>query len=244
MNKIIEQLKSHTSIRKFEDRPIDEDILKEIVASAQGASTSSFLQAYTIIRIKSTENREKIAAWAGDQSYINTASEFFVFCADLHRLKVACERSGVALETDMTELFIIATIDAALAAQNLMIAAESVGLGGVYIGGLRNEIANVDSLLNLPENVYPVFGMCLGWPAHSPGVKERLPMSLIFKEDQYEEDDEDVLALYDDRIKAYYTERTRGKKTDTWTESVVNKIPNELRPHMKEFLETKGFKMK
>src|SRR5690606_31594133 len=91
-----------------------------------------------------------------------------------------------AYYTDTVENFIVATVDTALAAQNAVIAAESLGLGAVYIGGLRNNIEQVSELLRLPELVYPLFGMCLGVPAQSPMTRPRLPLDSILHTDTYQ----------------------------------------------------------
>jgi nitroreductase len=244
MNDTINLLKAHKSIRKFKAGTITEEALNAIVESAQSASTSGFFQAYSIIRVTKPALRTALARYAGDQQYVETTSEFLVFCADLKRMYDACDRHAIPYDKGMTETFIIATVDASLAAQNAIIAAESLGLGGVYIGGLRNNIAEVSELLALPEDVYPVFGLCIGYPNHDPAVKERLPMSVILKQDQYTEDDADAVEAYDQRIKAYYIERTKGKKTDTWTLNVADKFASEPRAHMRAYLESKGFKLK
>ncbi|MBS7527457.1 oxygen-insensitive NADPH nitroreductase [Fusibacter paucivorans] len=244
MNEMITLLKNHKSIRKFKAGTITEEALKAIVESAQAASTSGFFQAYSIIRVTDPNLRAAIARASGDQQYVETASEFLVFCADLKRMYDACDRHDIPYDKGMTETFIIATVDASLAAQNAMIAAEAMGLGGVYIGGLRNNIAEVSVLLELPEDVYPVFGLCIGYPNHDPAIKERLPMHVVLKQNHYTEDDAKAIEAYDQRIKAYYIERTKGRKTDTWTANVADKFASEPRSHMRDFLENQGFKLK
>ncbi len=244
MNEILKLLKAHQSIRKFKEEPIPKAFIDEIIEAAQMASTSSFLQAYSIISIGNMAVREEIARLSGDQKYITSAPTFFVFCADLHRLSLACEKHGIPYESGYTESFIIATVDAALAAENTIIAAESLGLGGVFIGGIRNNPSRISELLNLPDEVYPVFGMCLGFPDHSPGPKERLPRDIIFHEEVYTEADESVMDAYDERIRSYYIKRTHGKKKESWTESVSEKITHETRAHMKSFLESKALNQK
>jgi len=144
-----------------------------------------------------------------------------------------------------TETFILATVDAALAAQNTLIAAESLGLGGVYIGGVRNNPLDICKILNIPSGVYPVFGMCLGYPNHNPDKKERLPQDVVFKTDEYNTDgDADKIKEYDEHISDYYKIRTKGKRSDTWTNQVSSLMSEPQRPHMKGFLERQGFKMK
>ncbi|WP_438875237.1 nitroreductase family protein, partial [Bacillus cereus group sp. Bce033] len=88
---------------------------------------------------------------------------FLVFCADMKRPTEAAERTGAKVVRGMTEQLLVASVDVALMAQNVAIAAESEGLGICYIGGIRNNPAAVSDLLRLPKHVYPVFGMCLGY---------------------------------------------------------------------------------
>lgn len=245
MNDVINLLKSHKSVRKYLPKPIEEEKIKVIIECAQGASTSSFIQAYTIIRIEDSKKREEIARLAGNQSYIAECPLFLIFCADINRHKIACDMHGVKMEEGYTEPFITATVDAALAAQNAMVAAESMGLGGVYIGGIRNNPEKVSQLLNIPLNVYPVFGMCLGYPDEDNDIRQRLPMDIVFKKDEYtNEGDMERIKEYDEAIKQYYLDRTGGKRSDTWTGMMADKFSTAARPHMKKFLEKQGFNMK
>ncbi|MDP4089634.1 MAG: oxygen-insensitive NADPH nitroreductase [Bacillota bacterium] len=245
MNETIKLLTSHRSIRKYREKAIEEEKVSLIIEAAQSASTSSFIQAYTILRIEDREKRNKIAELAGNQIYIQECPLFLVFCADLNRHKMACEMHGTEMAEGYTESFITATVDAALAAQNAMIAAESVGLGGVYIGGIRNNPEEICRLLNIPVNVYPVFGMCLGYPDDNPDKKLRLPADIVFKKDEYAtEGDLERLGKYDAELKDYYLDRTKGMRADTWTDMMARHMSTVQRPHMKGFLEKHGFKMK
>lgn len=244
MNDVINLLKSHRSVRKYKSEPIEEEKLKLIIEAAQCASSSNFVQAYTIIKVDDRKKREEITKLAGNQKYIEECPVFLVFCADLNRHKVACEMNSEDMAEGYTESFIIATVDAALAAQNAMIAAESMGLGGVYIGGIRNNPEKIVKILNLPANVYPVFGMCLGYPDERNETKERLPLDIVFKKEEYGSNDEENLRKYDEKVKQYYIERTNGERSDTWTGVVARMFSSPLRPHMKEFLNKQGFHMK
>lgn len=214
MNPIIELLQAHRSIRKFQDREIPRPLLETLIRAGQCAATSNHIQAYTVIRVTDRDNRARMAELAGGQQHIVEAAEFLVFCADLKRPTEAAERAGAEVIRGMTEQLLVATIDTALMAQNVAVAAESVGLGLCYVGGIRNHPEAVADLLKLPEHVYPVFGMCIGYPAHDPDVKPRLPVEAILKEDRYTDDREQVDA-YDDEMHRYYGERTGGTRTPT-----------------------------
>ncbi|MCM0648324.1 oxygen-insensitive NADPH nitroreductase [Clostridium swellfunianum] len=245
MNETIKLLKSHKSIRKYLNKEIEKEKVNEIIKCAQSASTSSFMQAFSIIKVTDMEKRKALFQVGGNQSYILECPLFLVFCADLHKHETACEMNHTKMAEGYTEAFVIATVDAALAAQNAMIAAESFGLGGVYIGGLRNNPYEVSKILELPQNVYAVFGMCLGYPDDNPDMKERLPLEAVCFENKYSFDEKlNLVKKYDEEISSYYTERTNGIRKDTWTEQMARHTEKPLRPHMKEFLQSKGFMKK
>jgi len=130
-------------------------------------------------------------------------------------------------------------------AQSLVTAAESVGLGICYIGGIRNNPALMTELLELPRGVYPVFGLCLGYPDQDPETKPRLPISVILKQEVYNETgDRDAIAEYDEQIREYYKTRTGGGHGISWTEQVADLLSEKSRPHMKGFLAAQGFKFR
>lgn len=245
MSSVIDLLKSHRSIRKFTDQPVEESLFQELVRAGQSAATSSFLQGATIIRVRNPGSREKLAEYAGNQPYIRSAAEFLVFCADLKRPGNACQHYGKEFQGEYTEQFIIATVDASLMAQSLVTAAESVGLGICYIGGLRNNPRQVSDLLKLPRGVYPVFGLCLGYPAQDPEIKPRLPLEVIVKDEVYsEEGDAERIAEYDEHVREYYRARTGGGHGVCWSEQVAGLLSEKVRPHMRGFLEEQGFRFK
>ena len=245
MNPIIDLIKSHRSIRKFTDRAVDRGTLEAIIAAAQCAATSHFVQACTIIRVEDPHNRQVIAELAGPQVWVVRAPVFLVFCADFNRLVAACDRHDVTVETGWAEQFVTATVDAALLAQNVILAAESLGMGGVFIGGIRNDPQTVCDLLEIPNQAYPVFGMCLGWPAHDPPPKPRLPIEAVLFTDRYPQShDQALLAEYDQTVTHYYRNRNSNLRDDTWTRQMADFMGKVIRPHMKAFLEKKGFFLK
>ena len=217
MNTTIELLQKHRSIRKFTDKPVPDATVETIVRTGLSAATSSNLQGITVIRVRKSVTREAIATLAGGQAHVATAGAFLVWCADLHRSALACEIGG----------------------------GESLGLGICYIGGIRNDPQQVADLLRLPEQVYPVFGLCLGWPDQNPECKPRLPLSATLKEEFYDDSlDRDAIREYDKKMNTYYLSRTRGKVDRVWSEDMSRLLGKESRPHMREFLSTRGFTMR
>lgn len=242
MNEVIELLKSHRSIRKFTDQPVAPEVLQEILIAGQAAATSSFIQATTVIRVTDPSSRAKLMEFSGGQKYVASAPEFLVFCADLSRAAECCAVQGVEPKEGFTEQFIIATVDVALMAQNATVAAESLGLGICYIGGLRNNPQGVSELLGLPDQVYPVFGYCLGYPDQNIDLRPRLPLSVVLKEEKYNtEGDKETIKAYDDVVEGYYAKRLGGGKSMTWTQQVAGLTGKEARPHMLSYLNDRGF---
>ncbi|MFG6495666.1 oxygen-insensitive NADPH nitroreductase [Fictibacillus sp. UD] len=244
MNEVIETILAHRSIRKFIDKPLSEDIVTTLVKCAQSASTSSYQQVCTIIGIEDREKKEKLAELAGNQSYVADNGYFFVFCIDYNRHKIAAEMKETEIKEtiESTEAFIVGSVDAALAAQNLSVAAESLGLGIVYIGGIRNSLKEVSDLLGCPEHVLPLFGVAVGYPDAEPGKKPRLPIQAVFHKDSYQskEETENLLKQYENKTSEYYTKRTGGKRTEGWVTQITASMGTPKRTYMKDFVQSKG----
>lgn len=249
MNEVIELLMQHRSIRKFKDDPIPDDTLATIIQAAQMASTSSNVQAYSVIAIKDRKTREQLMRLSGNQQYVLESPVFLVWCADLYRLSKASDKHAATGQgeqgdsyADTVENLLIATIDTALAAQNAVVAAESLGYGIVYIGGLRNQIQEVAELLELPELVYPLFGMCIGVPDQQPLSRPRLPLEGVLHTDKYQKENiETAIETYDQIYSEYMSKRSNGKVNTPWSLQMRTRLAEPIRLHMKEFLQSKGF---
>lgn len=249
MNQTIETMLSHRSVRHFEDRPLTKEQIELIVSSAQSASTSSYIQAYSIIGITDPMKKKKLAELAGNQSYVEKNGHFFIFCADLNRHEILgeMEKKDVMISIESSEKFMVTIIDTALAAQNAAVAAESIGLGICYIGGIRNNLDKVCDLLKTPKRVIPLFGMAVGYPEKLTDKKPRLPFAHIYHENEYEQDEslyQKQLKEYNELISRYYNERTNGKRKDTWTEQMANMLSNPTRMYMNDFIQKHGFDLK
>ncbi|WP_406914526.1 nitroreductase NfsA [Klebsiella pneumoniae] len=232
MTPTIELLRSHRSIRHFTDAPVSDEQRAEIIASAQAASTSSFLQCTSIIRITDPALRERLVPLTGGQQHVAQAAEFWVFCADFNRHLQICPQAQLGL----AEQLLIGVVDTALLAQNALTAAESLGLGGVYIGGLRNSIEAVTELLELP-----LFGLCLGWPADNPDIKPRMPAAMLVHENRYQPLDNALLGEYDEQLAHYYLSRGSNARRDTWSDHIRRTIVKESRPFILDYLHKQGW---
>lgn len=237
MTPTIDLLRSHRSIRHFTEASISDAQREAIIAAAQGTSSSSFLQCSTIIRVTDKALRESLVTLSGGQPHVAKAAEFWVFCADFNRHLQICPDAQLGL----AEQLLLGVVDTAMMAQNALTAAESLGLGGVYIGGLRNNIASVTELLKLPQHVLPLFGLCLGWPADNPDIKPRLPAAIVVHENQYQLLDKDALAHYDEQLAQYYLTRGSNTRRDTWSDHIRRTIIKENRPFILEYLHKQGW---
>lgn len=231
----------HASVRAFTDKAIEPDLLRTLIQAGQAAATSSFIQAYSVIQVTLPESRRAIAAAAGGQAWIEKAAEFLVFCADLRRVDDACQRAGRGALEGWADHSVQAMVDVSLMGQNVLLAAESVGLGGVFIGGIRNDPAKVADLLAIPEWVTPLFGMCLGWPALHNHVKPRMPVDLVLHRDHYADPDPAAMNRYDAHMSAYYQSRSSNAKLSDWSTATANAIQGKTREHMLPFLQARGF---
>ncbi|MFI3309272.1 oxygen-insensitive NADPH nitroreductase [Ewingella allii] len=237
MTPTIDLLRSHRSIRSFTDQPITDEQREAILSAAQGASTSSFLQCSSIIRVTDPALREKLVEFTGGQKYVASAAEFWVFCADFNRN----QQINPQAELGLAEQLLLGCVDTALLAQNAMTAAESLGLGGVFIGGIRNQVEEVIGLLKLPKFVMPLFGMCIGHPAQDHQVKPRMPQSMLVHENSYQPLNPQTLAEYDEQLAAYYLQRDSNARRDTWSDLIIRTLKKEQRPHMLAALHKQGW---
>ena len=247
MNQVIERMLDHRSIRSFLDKPLTEEQIHTIVECAQSAATSSYVQAYSIIGVSDPEKKAKLAELAGPQTYVEKSGHVFVFCADLHRVEIGGEMQGqdVSELLESTENFMVACIDAALAAQNAALAAESMDLGICYIGGIRNNLQEVSELLHIPHRVIPLFALIVGYPKNRSEKKPRLPLANVYHENSYQVDKQvfvKQLEQYNEEISVYYERRTNGKRKDSWTEQISDMLGKKRRLYMKEYVEGQGFK--
>jgi nitroreductase len=260
MTEIFNLLSSHRSIRKFMPDSIREDLLARIINSARQAPTTSNLQAYSIIVVKDPDKKKALAHIAGDQPWVESCPVFLVICPDLYRLKQVCQMRNYEINDKYIEDFIVAVVDAALVAENILVAAEAVGLGVCIIGGIRRGPDEVCNLLRLPERVFPLMGICLGYPDQGGIVKPRLPEEVVVFQEEYGiPNTEELIDRYDNQLKAlslYDGPRRKmpspdGRTTPDdnygWSENSARRVasldPKVLRSHMKAFLTKQGFKL-
>ncbi|QYK52969.1 MAG: nitroreductase family protein [Fimbriimonadaceae bacterium] len=208
---------THRSVRKYSDQPISHELMSSLIACGQSAATSSNLQLWSVVSVQEPERRTTIAKMCGDQDQVHKAPWFLAFIVDLNRVAQAAESVGenpAALTT--AEFYTMGCVDAALAAERILAAAESIGISGCYIGALRNDAYGIKEFLQLPDRCFGIFGLCLGYPAENvqAEIKPRLSQETIWFEEVY--DSNRGIGDYDERMTEFY--ETQGMKGDvTWS---------------------------
>jgi nitroreductase len=173
-----------------------EELLDLLVASALSASAKSDFQQASILRVRDPQKRAAIGALFPSMPWIGVSPVFFVFLGDARRLQRIGELRGKPIQNGTLEGFFNASIDAALAMQTMIICAEATGLGVCPISVIRNEVDKVADVLGLPDLVFPVAGLCVGYPSGEGFVSLRLPRGVTTHTDRY--DDAALAAGIDD----------------------------------------------
>lgn len=250
LNPVLDTLLRHSSCRAFLPNPIPPAQLDAIVAAAASAATSSNLQLWSLMVVEDPARKARLAALAGGQKHIEQSPTFLVWLADLARLDTIARQNQQPVEgIHFLELFMVALVDAALAAQNAVVALESLGLGSVYIGALRNQPEQVAAELGLPKLVFPAFGLSIGVPdpKGASGIKPRLPQGVVVHREQYNPAiDPATIAAYDGRMSAFQVEQ--HMPDERWTQRTINRVkgPGSLsgRHRMREALANLGFELR
>ncbi|WP_432361854.1 oxygen-insensitive NADPH nitroreductase [Sporosarcina sp. UB5] len=242
---VIELLTSHASVRKYKDIPLSKEEVRELVHAGQHAASSHFVQAYSVIHVTDQEKRAQLADLGSNRRQFLSAGAVLVFCADYCRLAKAAALNGKEIDYSHAENVLVGSIDVALFAQNVAIAAESKGYGICYIGGIRNSPEEISELLELPDGVAPLFAMSIGVPDEANEVKPRLPVEAIIHENSYDESKYDeILPTYDQTMHDYYLNRGSNQKDTAWSVQMADFLAEPRRTHMKEFLSKRGFTFK
>lgn len=244
-DEVLRHMAAHRTIRQFRTTPVPDADVRRAVEAASMASTSSWIQAYCLLQVTDASERHALRELTGEQAQVEEAGAFFCVCADIRRHRMVAREADADYAGNL-EVFLQAVVDASLFAQNLALAFEAQGWGICFIGGLRNRIAEVDRLLELPSGVLPLFGLCVGEPA--PGAPQgteasqrpRLAPEAVWTRERYWSDEALAghLADMDRRAAAYYTER--GQDGRDWTGGIWRTFQRPRREHLHEYYESKG----
>jgi nitroreductase len=198
--------------RRYTDRAVPEALVRLLLAAAFSASSKSDFQQASVVWLKDRPRRDRLAALFPDMPWIGAAPVFLVFLGDSRRLDRIAELRGKPQDNGALEGFFNAAVDAALALQTCILAAETVGLGTCPISVLRNRIAEVADILELPDKVFPVAGLCLGYPAQPGFISMRLPLDATAHVDRYDDARlAEVIDGYDRRRDARHSIKDRQR---------------------------------
>lgn len=245
-NQTIEAILNHRSIRKWKDEELSDDIIETLSEVAMRTSTSNGMQNASIIRVKDPAIKIQLTELS-TQKYMNSAPELWVFIADNFR-----NDSIVREKSDQEEIYandgdklFQGITDACLMAQNVAVAAESLGLGIVYFGSIINDAEKTIEILGLPENTFPVVGMGIGYPDQNPDLKPRIGADKRIFVDQYKKFNSytEELAEYDQVMDKYYDLRNTKKSVGKFTDQVVEKniVQRKLRAKVFDDMKKQGF---
>ena len=186
MNAMYETINSHRSIRSYLEKEIPAEVVERILNAALRASSSGNMQSFSIIVTTDPELKKQLLEPHFNQSMVTAAPALLTFCADFHRMRQWLEISEAPANFDNFMSFMIASIDATLASQNAALAAESEGLGVCYLGTTLASCDRIAKILKCPENVVPVVGFTMGYPAEIPALRDRLPVNAITHRETYQ----------------------------------------------------------
>jgi len=244
---------NHRTHRRYTAQPISDDLMQQVLAAGLSAPAKSDLQQVAIIRVENVGIRQAIAALLPAMPWVAQAPRFLVVCGDSRRIRRVSELRNVPFGNDHLDAFFNATTDAALVLQNLIRAAGAVGLGTCPISVIRNHASRIAELLSLPNYVFPLAGLCLGWPSREGFVSMRLPMSLTVHVDRY--DDSNFAAEidgYDRRRNARHSiPESEWREVDRfgkpalygWSEDKARQVSVPERHDFGAFVRRQGFRL-
>ena len=234
MSETITLMKSHTSVRRFKEEAIPQEDLNTILSAGQMASSWKNFQSYSVIVVRSQEKKDALFELV-PQEAIRQSAAFLLFVGDLNRAEKGARLHTDTFQPQGVEGLLITSVDAALAGQNTLLAAESLGYGGVIIGLVRYKSVEVANLFKLPDYTYPVFGIALGVPNQKHDVKPRLPLDQLVFEEEYQELSVEAIEAYD-RVQAEYA---GARATTTWSQRLAEQFGNPEPSSTRENLEQK-----
>lgn len=245
INKTIETQLNHRTIRQFKDISIKEEVLDNLFKVANRTASSMGMQSYSVIRVTDKDKKKAISEVC-NQAYVADAPELLIFIVDAFRnAKISEEMGGnFQAKRDMDRFFQGFT-DGALAAQNMTLAIESLGMGAVYLGSILNDSAKIIEILKLPQLTFPILGIGFGYPDQEPTLKPRMDLSLKFFENEYKVQENYLNSIenYDREMEEYYDLRDTSKPLDSFSKQVVGilKNPNEKRVKIANIIRDQGF---
>ena len=245
MNETIKNLLNHRTIREFTGEKIDQDTIKTLLDVVNMSASSNGMQNMSIIRVTDQKIKDELAD-NGNQAYMARATELWIFIVDLKRNYEIAKEMGLENNNIISfDKFIQGFTDGVIAAQNLTVAVESMGMGANYFGNIHNDTARVIELLKMPKLTYPVVGVGFGIPNQNPQIKPRMDINLKTFENSYKTYDSylDMISDYDKEMTTYYDLRENGRKSASFSSQIPKKQSSIIKNRNKMFetLKNQGF---
>ena len=225
-NDTIAILLNPRSVRGYKPDPVPAGTLEMLVAAAQSAATSSNMQWTSVVAITDPAKKKVLAEIAGNQKHIEQCPLYLCWITDMSRNSAIGQAERTELKVmPWLETFLVASVDVALAAQNAVVAAESIGLGTVYIGAMRNDPERVAKLLGLPPQCFVLFGLCVGYATEQAAgeVKPRMPQPMMLHHERYDASRAGTLRQTHDKAMTEFSARNE-MQAGTWTQRVLNRL--------------------
>ena len=243
------RMAGHRTHRRYTGQPVPPDLVRLLCACALSAPSKSDLQQADIMVVSDPAKRKVIAGLLPDQPHVREAPSFLVFLANGKRFRDLFAQRGQPFVNDHLDAFFNPVVDAALVLASFLRAAEAVGLGCCPISVIRDHAARVSELLELPERIIPVSGLCVGWPADAPPITPRLGLDLTLHDSRYDQDDVMVLIAASDRRRAasmpYRRQRDEARWGTAaeygWSEDKARQYASAQRADFGAFVRAKGF---
>lgn len=237
MNKIIESLYDRKSVRVFEERPVSDEFKKKILLAAMQAPTAGNQQLYTILDITDQELKDKLAVSCDNQPFIAKAPMVLIFCADILKWVDLFKEGGSEPRKPGCGDLILAINDALIAAQNAVVAAESLGIGSCYIGDIMEQCELHREMLHLPEYVFPAAMLVFGYPTRQQRERskpKRCRLEDIVQENVYQRKD-------GEQLRKMFDKETENRSFEEWSQAFCNRKYNsdfsrEMNRSVQEYL--------
>ena len=189
------------SVRNFKDQPIPEELVEKLLDAANNAPSGGNIQPLSVILVQESENRAKLAEIVGNQPWVKNAPLSMVFCLDYHRVKRWAALNGTEFKGDQAfSHFLISYADVICAAQSVVLLAESLGLGSVYVGTIQSCMDRARELFAIPDYVLPMMVLSLGYPKSIPRTIPKLKREVIAHHEQYQScSDDEIITAFDQK---------------------------------------------
>ncbi|EPX81115.1 nitroreductase family protein [Litoreibacter arenae] len=249
-NAVLRRIAGRASCRAFLSEPVPLEVLKALSAVALSSPSKSDLQQRDIVIVEDAEVKARLVELVSAQAWIAGVPSLVVICANNCRQRQLHAMQGLDFANDHLDAFFNASVDAGIALASFVIAAEAAGLGCCPISTIRNHAQEASELLGLPDHVFPVAALALGYPASEGPISPRLPLRATVHVDRFSEDRARDVEEYDAhraQVQPYRTQRSTplygSSDAYTWSMDKARQYSLPERVDFGAFIKAKGFKL-